>query len=41
MKYENFTLEDMEIIYKYFNGEKCFVCDGDLKEIYVEVNNGI
>jgi hypothetical protein len=36
MKYEDFTLEDLETIYKYFNGEKGFVCDADKKEIIVE-----
>lgn len=36
MKYENFTLADIEEIYEYFQGEKCFVCDGDKKTIIVE-----
>lgn len=36
LKYKDFTLEDMEIIYNYFNGEKDFICDGDNKVIIVE-----
>ncbi len=36
IKYEDITLEDLEVIYKYFDGEKGFVCDGDKQIIIVE-----
>ena len=36
MKYEDFTLEDLEILYEYLKGTKCFVCDGDSKTIIEE-----
>lgn len=30
------TIEDIEKIYEYYQGELCFICDGDLKKIVMK-----
>lgn len=40
LKYENFTLADMEEVFEYCKGKVCFVCDGDLKFMIMEENDG-
>lgn len=36
MKYENFTIADLEELFEYCKGDVCFVCDADRKIMIVE-----
>lgn len=33
------TIEDIEKIYEYYQGELSFICDGDLKKIVMKKEN--
>ena len=33
------TIEDLEKIYEYYQGELCFICDGDLMKIVMKKEN--